>query len=204
MHLFVVFAPSGTGKTSLVQALAADASHLSLSVSHTTRPIREGEQNGVDYVFVNEDEFAALRKAGEFVEHAQVYGNWYGTTRRQLEKQLAQGHVLLEIDWQGARQIRDRMPGAVLIGIQPPNVAEVRSRLERRGKDSAETIDKRMLTIAEEIRQLSMADYLVVNDQFDQALADLRAIVRARCLEYATMRRQYQQLLASLDQPFGR
>ena len=197
--MFVVFAPSGAGKTSLVRGLVAADATLALSVSYTTRAKREGEKNGIDYMFISEDDFASMRAANQFVEHAYVYGNWYGTGRERLESQLQQGNTVLEVDWQGARQISQSMPQTVLIGIQPPTIAEVRARLKKRGKDCDQVIDKRMQTIGEEIRRLAMADYLVINDEFDLALADLRAIVRSHSLEYQSMRQQHQQLLAQLD-----
>ena len=195
MFLFVVFAPSGTGKTSLVQALVSQTTGLRLSVSHTTRAKRDGEVDGRDYIFVSEQEFAALRQESAFIESACVYGNWYGTSKALVSKQLADSDLLLEIDWQGAQQIRRALPQSVLIGIQPPTVAEVRARLERRAKDSPETIDARMQSIVDEIRQLQMADYLVINDKFDQALSDLQSIVRSCRLQYKAMRQQHQKLI---------
>jgi guanylate kinase len=178
--LFVVVAPSGAGKTSLVSALLGAERGLRLSVSYTTRAPREGEVDGREYHFVSRAAFESMIGAGDFIEHANVYGNYYGTSRRWIEAELAGGHdVLLEIDWQGARQVRALFPNMVGIFILPPSLAELRRRLTARGKDSAEVIERRMASAREEISHVLEFEYIIVNEQFDVAVADLQAVVRA-------------------------
>ena len=178
--LFVVVAPSGAGKTSLVNRLLEAERGIRLSVSHTTRAPREGEVDGREYHFVARAAFEAMIAAGDFLEHANVYGNYYGTSRRWIEDQLAGEHdVLLEIDWQGARQVRKLFPRMVGIFILPPSLAELRRRLTDRGKDSPEVIERRMASAREEISHVLEFEYIIVNEQFDVALADLQAVVRA-------------------------
>ncbi len=178
--LFVVVAPSGAGKTSLVAALLAAEKGLRLSVSFTTRAPREGEVQGREYNFVAREAFEAMVAAGDFLEHANVYGNYYGTSRRWIEDELAGEHdVLLEIDWQGAAQVRRLFPGMVGIFILPPSLAELQRRLEARGKDSAEVIARRMASAREEISHVLEFEYIIVNEHFDEAVADLKAVVRA-------------------------
>jgi guanylate kinase len=178
--LFVVVAPSGAGKTSLVNALLGAERGLRLSVSYTTRAPREGEVDGREYHFVPRAAFESMIAAGDFIEHANVYGNYYGTSRRWIEAELAGGHdVLLEIDWQGARQVRALFPDMVGIFILPPSLAELRRRLTARGKDSAEVIERRMASAREEISHVLEFEYIIVNEQFDVAVADLQAVVRA-------------------------
>ncbi|MBL0141992.1 MAG: guanylate kinase [Betaproteobacteria bacterium] len=178
--LFVVVAPSGAGKTSLVNAMLEAERGIRLSVSFTTRTPREGEVEGREYHFVSREAFDAMNAAGDFLEHANVYGNFYGTSRRWIEAELAGEHdVLLEIDWQGARQVRKLFPGVVGIFILPPSIDELRRRLTARGKDSAEAIERRMASAREEISHVLEFEYIIVNEQFDVALADLSAVVRA-------------------------
>jgi len=178
--LFVVVAPSGAGKTSLVNRLLEAERGIRLSVSHTTRAPRAGEVDGRDYHFVAREAFEAMIAAGDFLEHADVYGNYYGTSRRWIEQELAGEHdVLLEIDWQGARQVRKLFPRMVGIFILPPSLAELRRRLTDRGKDSPEVIERRMASAREEISHVLEFEYIIVNEQFDVALADLQAVVRA-------------------------
>ena len=178
--LFVVVAPSGAGKTSLVNRLLEAERGIRLSVSHTTRAPRAGEVDGREYHFVTRAAFEAMIAAGDFLEHADVYGNYYGTSRRWIEKELAGEHdVLLEIDWQGARQVRKLFPRMVGIFILPPSLAELRRRLTDRGKDSPEVIERRMASAREEISHVLEFEYIIVNEQFDVALADLQAVVRA-------------------------
>ena len=179
-NLFVVVAPSGAGKTTLVDALLKREPNIKLSMSYTTRAPRPGERDGVDYHFVTRERFEAMIGAGEFLEHAQVHGNYYGTSKRWIDQELAGDHdVLLEIDWQGAAQVR-RIFGAITgIFILPPSLAELRRRLEGRGKDSPETIAKRLANASEEISHVLEFEYIIVNDSFDSALEDLLAIVRA-------------------------
>ncbi len=179
-NLFVVVAPSGAGKTSLVAGLLHRDPGIHLSMSFTTRAPRSGEQDGVDYHFVDRAQFERMIAAGELLEHALVHGNYYGTSKRWIDRELSGDHdVLLEIDWQGARQVRtlfDRMTG---IFILPPSLAELRRRLEGRGKDSAEAIARRLANASEEISHVLEFEYIIVNDRFDTALEDLQALVRA-------------------------
>lgn len=179
-NLFVVCAPSGAGKTSLVAELLRREPQVRLSISHTTRRPREGERDGREYHFVDEPAFEAMAAAGDFLEHARVHGNLYGTSRRWIEGRVAEGHdVLLEIDWQGAAQVRRHFPTLVGIFILPPSLQELRRRLESRGKDSAETIARRLANAREEISHVLEFEYIIVNDRFEQALEDLLAVVRA-------------------------
>ena len=195
--LFVVSAPSGAGKTSLLRALIPTDPRLQLSVSHTTRGARPGEQDGTHYHFVDRARFEAMVAAGEFVEHARVFDNLYGTAERSVRDVLgANLDVVLEIDWQGARQVRARFPEAVSVFIVPPSVEALRERLSGRGQDSAEIIDRRMRDARSELSHFGEYDYLVVNDEFDEALADLRAIVGAERLRLA---RQQARLGAALE-----
>jgi len=178
--LYTVSAPSGAGKTSLVTALLETVDDLVLSVSHTTRPRRSGEVDGRDYYFVDDATFDRMVDDHAFLEHAQVYGNRYGTSRASVQDTLETGRdVLLEIDWQGARQVRAHIPGSVSIFILPPSREDLVRRLRGRGQDSDEIIQQRMEAAIDEMSHYAEADYLVINDDFDQALGDLRAIVRA-------------------------
>jgi guanylate kinase len=178
--LFVVVAPSGAGKTSLVNAMLAGEPAIRLSVSCTTRAPREGEVEGREYRFIGRAAFEAMIAAGDFLEHAEVYGNYYGTSRAWIEGELAQGHdVLLEIDWQGARQVRALFPHMIGVFILPPSLEELRRRLTARGKDSPESIARRMASAREEISHVLEFEYIIINEQFDVALADLQAVVRA-------------------------
>lgn len=178
--LFVVVAPSGAGKTSLVNAVLAVETGIRLSVSFTTRAPREGEVDGREYHFVARERFEAMIAAGDFLEHANVYGNYYGTSRRWIEQELAGEHdVMLEIDWQGAEQVRRLFPRMVGIFILPPSIGELRRRLTARGKDASEVIERRMASAREEISHVLEFEYIIVNEQFDAAVADLQAVVRA-------------------------
>ncbi len=179
-NLFVITAPSGAGKTSLVDELLKKEPNIRLSPSYTTRPPRAGEADGVDYHFVTRDKFEKMIAAGDFLEYANVYGNYYGTSKSWIESELRGHHdVLLEIDWQGARQLRALFPHLVGIFILPPSLAELKKRLESRGKDSPDAIVKRMASAREEISHVLEFEYIIVNDKFDSALADLIGIVRA-------------------------
>jgi len=181
--LFIVSAPSGAGKTSLLRELVPKDPQLVMSVSHATRPMRDGEQDGVHYHFVSVAEFEALIEAGAFLEHAQVFDNFYGTSESAVKAQLASGQdVILEIDWQGARQVRQRFPLAVSIFIAPPSIAALRERLSGRGQDSEEVVQRRMADARSELSHFPEYEYLVINDDFDTALADLQAIFRAERL----------------------
>jgi guanylate kinase len=178
--LFVVVAPSGAGKTSLVHALLKREPNIRLSVSHTTRKPREGESHGREYHFVERAGFERMIAAGDFLEHANVYGNYYGTSRRWIEEQIAGDHdVLLEIDWQGAQQVRRIFPGMVGVFVLPPALGELERRLQARGKDSPEAIAKRMASAREEISHVLEFEYIIVNERFEAALDDLTAIVHA-------------------------
>jgi len=175
-----VVAPSGAGKTSLVDALLKREPNIHLSPSYTTRAPRQGEKDGVDYFFISREKFEKMIAAGEFLEHADVYGNYYGTSRKWIESELAGDHdVLLEIDWQGAHQVRKLFPHMAGIFILPPSLGELRNRLKSRGKDSPEAIEKRMASARDEISHVLEFEYIIVNEQFEAALADLVAVVRA-------------------------
>lgn len=198
-QLFIVSAPSGAGKSSLVRAWLEQDTNISLSISYTTRPPRRGEVDGVHYHFVDRDTFMAMLNRGEFLESAEIYGQHYGTSQPWIEAQMAQGRdILLEIDWQGAAQVRRLMPQAVSIFILPPSIAELRRRLEGRGTDSPEVIERRMAAAREEISHALEADYLVVNDVFETALADLLAIARARRLRMDVQASRLSGLMHSL------
>jgi guanylate kinase len=181
--LFVISAPSGAGKTSLVAALLESDPALRVSVSYTTRPPRPGEIDGEHYHFVDTPTFDAMVAGGAFVEYARVFGNAYGTAESALRDALSAGDdVILEIDWQGARQVRERLPGAVSIFVIPPTLAALESRLRGRGQDPDEVIAARMARARDELSHYAEYDYLVVNDRFDDALARLRAIIAAERL----------------------
>ena len=198
-NLFVVVAPSGAGKTSLVAKLLEGDANVRLSVSYTTRAPRAGEVNGREYHFVTRGEFERMIAANDFLEHAEVYGNYYGTSRRWIENELAGGHdVLLEIDWQGAAQVRRIFPHMVGIFILPPSLPELHRRLTGRGKDSPEAIDKRMASAREEISHVLEFEYIIVNEHFEAASADLQAVVRAARLS----RPHQEKRLASLLHEF--
>lgn len=178
--LFVISAPSGAGKTSLVKALLEQDPGLALSVSCTTRAPRTGEQDGVHYHFLDRDRFESAVAAGEFMEHAEVFGNLYGTRESDLRAHLESGRdLILEIDWQGARQVRRRFPAAVSLFILPPSLAELERRLRGRGTDSDAVIAQRLGQAREDLSHWSEYDYLIVNDRFESALGELQAIVTA-------------------------
>lgn len=178
-QVFVIAAPSGGGKTSLINALIEQDPSLRPSVSHTTRPARPGEQHGKHYYFVDEDYFQALIDQGAFLEYALVFGDYKGTTRRAVERQLASGYdVLLDIDWQGARQVREAMPESHSIFILPPSLKVLRERLSRRGQDSPEVIAERMGKARSEISHWDEFDHVIINDNFEDALENLHAIIQ--------------------------
>jgi guanylate kinase len=181
--LFIVSAPSGAGKTSLLRELVPADPRLVMSVSHATRPMRPGETDGVHYHFVSVERFLELAGQGAFLEHARVFDNYYGTAEAAVREQLEAGlDVVLEIDWQGARQVRRRFPGAVSVFIVPPSIEALRERLAGRGQDAAEVVERRMADARSELSHYPEYDYLVVNDDFATALADLRALVVAERL----------------------
>lgn len=197
--LFVLSAPSGAGKTSLVEALRASVTDFAVSVSHTTRSQRPGEVSGQAYYFVAHEEFERMVAAGEFLEYAKVFGNYYGTARATVESLLGSGQdVLLEIDWQGARQIRALMPQCVTVFILPPSRDALRNRLQARGQDDAETIGRRMREAISELSHYHEYDYLVVNDRFETALSDLLSIIHAQRLRTQRQGRHLTHLIRSL------
>jgi len=184
--LFIVSSPSGGGKTSLVKALLESEPEVRLSVSHTTRAPRPGEVNGRAYHFVALPEFERMQQAGEFLESAVIYGNRYGTSQKWIERERAEGRdVLLEIDWQGALQVRRLMRQVVSIFILPPSLEVLESRLKGRAQDSAETIARRLAAAREEISHVAEYDYVIINDDFNRAALDLRSIIRAERLKLA-------------------
>jgi len=198
-NLFIVTAPSGAGKSSLVNALLEADSNIKLSVSYTTRAPRPGEVDGVHYHFVSVDAFQEMLARSEFLESAEVYGNYYGTSQPWIEAQMQAGHdILLEIDWQGAGQVRKLFPDCLGIFILPPSQAALRERLTKRNQDSEEVINRRVAAAREDISHALEFDYLVVNDVFDVALADLQAIVRARRLGIHSQMHRLEPLLHGL------
>lgn len=197
--LFVVSAPSGAGKTSLVRELRAQVDGFTVSVSHTTRAQRPGERHGVDYFFVDSSQFAQMVAEGAFLEYAQVFDNHYGTTRAAVDVALASGKdVLLEIDWQGARQIKAQMPDCISLFILPPSREALAHRLHGRGQDDADTIARRMRDSIAEMSHYAEFDYLIVNDDFDTALLEMRSVVTASRLRTTAQSARHHALIASL------
>ncbi len=197
--LFVVAAPSGAGKSSLVNALLENNPNMELSISTTTRPPRPGESEGSHYHFVDQASFDSMRKAGEFLEFARVFDNWYGTSSKAIAQILERGHdVILEIDWQGARQVEEQFPGVHLIFILPPSVQALRQRLSKRAQDSEEVIERRMREARREMAHWIEFDYLVINDKFEVALNDLHSIVRSAHLRQPDQRIRHRKLLEEL------
>ncbi|MDC7829105.1 MULTISPECIES: guanylate kinase [Pseudomonas] len=197
--LYIVSAPSGAGKTSLVKALLDALPDIRVSVSHTTRAMRPGETDGVNYHFVDCATFTNLLEHGDFLEHAEVFGNYYGTSQAALERDLAEGHdLILEIDWQGAQQVRRKLPHAQSIFILPPSQAALRQRLDNRGQDSAEIIERRMREAVSEMSHYVEYDYLIINDDFASALEDLKSIFRTRQLRLDRQQRRHDDLLVDL------
>lgn len=198
-NLFILSAPSGAGKSSLIKALLAKHANIKVSVSHTTRAPRSGEQQGVHYHFVTVDEFKQLIDQGDFFECAQVFDNYYGTSKNAIEQQLAAGiDVFLDIDWQGAQQVRRLAPEVTTIFILPPSKAELEQRLNNRGQDSAEVIASRMAKAQGEMSHYNEFDYLVINDDFATALSDIEAIVLAKRLETQAQTIKQQGLISAL------
>ena len=199
-NLFAVAAPSGAGKSSLVKALLELDSHLAVSVSHTTRAPRGQEQHGREYWFVDEPEFRAMADRGEFFEWAQVHGKLYGTSRLAIADRLARGEdVVLEIDWQGALQIKRLFEHTVLIFILPPSWDELRQRLLRRGEDNPETIEQRMANARDEVAHARDFDFVIINSLFETALFDLKTVVHSQRLKYAAQRRNKSAVFAALN-----
>jgi guanylate kinase len=198
-NLFTVSAPSGAGKTSLVNAALEALPNLRISVSHTTRSMRPGEEDGVNYNFVDENTFVELIKAGDFLEHAQVFGNFYGTSESWVRETLNAGYdVILEIDWQGAEQVRKIIPETVGIFILPPSRDVLRERLTNRGQDEADVIEQRMSEARDEISHFSEADYVIVNDEFQTALDELTAIILTTDFYRKKDFQKHQALIAEL------
>ncbi len=198
-NLYVVAAPSGAGKTTLVRLLLEEEPAVNLSISYTTRAPRPGEQNGREYHFVDAPTFQEMIARQEFLEWAEVHGNFYGTSKTWIADQLAAGRdVLLEIDWQGAQQVRQLFPQAVGIFILPPSMAELTRRLTGRGTDSAEVIARRLAAAQAEMRHVGEFDYVIINDQLEQALVDLCAVVRASRLSFKVQHARHADLFETL------
>lgn len=198
-NLYAVSAPSGAGKSSLVKALLELDSHLVVSVSHTTRKPRGQEQDGREYHFTDEPTFREMIAAGQFVEWAEVHGNLYGTSRMAIEQRIHDGQdVMLEIDWQGALQIKQLYEQAVLVFVLPPSWGELRERLKRRGEDGEDTIERRMQNARDEVAQARHFDFLIINTLFETALFDLKAIVHAQRLTFAAQRNNRSAVFEAL------
>ena len=192
-------APSGAGKTSLIKALMEQDQRVEVSVSHTTRPQRPGEVEGVNYFYVSTETFHEMREAGAFFESAEVFGHFYGTSITQLEARLSDGaDVILEIDWQGAQQVRKLLPDSAWLFILPPSLEALKSRLQARGQDSEDTIDRRMRAARDEMSHWDEADYLIINDQFDVALEALQALMRSLRLRTGQQQSALQDLIEDL------
>jgi guanylate kinase len=196
---YIVTAPSGAGKTSLVEAVVSREESVCVSVSHTTRPARPGEKDGINYHFVSDDDFISMLQQGEFLESAEVYGHRYGTSQNWVDQKLNNGRdVILEIDWQGAAQVRNLHREVCSIFILPPSVEALSQRLTKRAQDDAETIDNRMRQAVNEITHVAEADFVVVNDDFESAVEDMRAIIRSQRLTVLQQQVEQAALLVSL------
>jgi len=198
-NLFIVSAPSGAGKTSLVSAMLAATPDVDLSISYTTRPPRPGEADGKDYHFVSRETFLAMAERGDFLESAEIYGNLYGTSQSWIQAETANGRdILLEIDWQGAAQVRRVFPDCISIFILPPSLQALESRLKNRGKDSDEVITRRMQTACDEIAHVAEFDYVIINDKLDGAVQQLRAVVVAAGIRRDRQVARHQDLINQL------
>jgi len=198
-QMFIVSAPSGAGKTSLVRRAIADLSELTVAVSHTTRAQRPGEKEGEDYFFVGREQFEQMINSDQFLEYAEVFGNFYGTSMQSVNSALKSGiDVILEIDWQGAAQVRQKLSDIISIFILPPSRATLIERLRGRGQDSDEVIDKRTSEAVLEMQQYHQADYLLINDDFDQALAELKAVVLSHRVLKTRQTSRHAGLITSL------
>ena len=199
--LFIVAAPSGAGKTTLVRLLLEQDRQVRLSVSYTTRAPRPGEENGREYHFVSVADFLAMKERGDFLEWAEVHGNYYGSSRVWIESQMQSGQdMLLEIDWQGAQQMRRQFPEAVSVFILPPSIAELEQRLRRRGADSEDVIARRVAGALGEMRHVDEFDFVIINNDLDVALGELKAAVRASRLRFLRQRARYPDVFRFLDQ----
>ncbi len=200
-NLYVVSAPSGAGKTSLVNKLVAVDKQIAVSVSHTTRTMRPGEKDGVSYHFVDHAVFREMIDGGDFLEYAEVFDNFYGTSNSRIQQQLAEGlDIILEIDWQGARQVRRQIKHTISIFILPPSRDVLRRRLTDRGQDSKDTINRRMRDAVSESSHFDEYDYLIINDDFDTALQELTVIFRAQRLQFARQRKRHAPMIEELLQ----
>lgn len=198
-HLYIVAAPSGAGKTTLVRMLLENDPGIRLSISYTTRPPRPGEADGREYNFVDMETFRGMVARGDFLEWAEVHGNCYGTSRPWIAAEMAAGRdVLLEIDWQGAQQVRRQFPEAIGIFVLPPSLAVLRQRLTGRGTDSNEVIARRLAAAQDEMRHVTEFEYVIINDKLEQALADLLAVVRASRLRLDSQHARHSRLFADL------
>ncbi len=198
--LFIVTAPSGAGKTTLVKLLLDHDSNVRQSVSYTTRAPRAGEVDGVAYHFIDVKVFVAMRDRGEFLEWAEVHGNFYGTSRVWLEEQMRSGHdMLVEIDWQGAQQVRERFHDAIGIFVMPPSMAELENRLRKRGLDSEEVIQRRVAAALGEMRHVGEFDFVIINNDLQFALGELRAAVLASRLRFARQKARHPEMFRFLD-----
>jgi guanylate kinase len=198
-NLYIIVAPSGAGKTSLVEQLLVQNTNLYVSISHTTRPARNNEENGVNYHFISETDFTNMSSEGDFLESAEVYGHNYGTSKKWVDSQLTLGRdVILEIDWQGARQIRAILPGACSIFILPPSLEALTQRLQGRGQDDIGTIKDRMQEAQSVITHFSEADFVIVNDDFETALRDINAIIKTQRLNARNQEKNLRGLIRSL------
>jgi guanylate kinase len=199
-NLFIVSAPSGAGKTSLVNALLNINPQIALSISYTTRKARPGEQNGKDYHFVSREEFIAMSSRSEFLESAEVYGNLYGTSQTWISGEIGKGHdILLEIDWQGAAQVRRLFPQCISIFILPPSIEELEKRLKGRGKDNDEVIARRMAAVREDVAHVAEFDYVIINDNLNEALRELNAVVLATRVRRDRQLIRHQALINQLQ-----
>ncbi len=198
-NLFMVVAPSGAGKSTLVNALLARDPAIRLSISYTTRKPRPGEQDGQHYHFTTVDDFLERHGRGEFLESAEVHGNYYATSRLWIEQQMKSGHdVLLEIDWQGAQQVKKRFRNAVEIFILPPSLAALEERLKKRGQDEPNVITRRLLAAGSEIAHAAESEYVIINEHFERALAELQCVVDATRLRFASQYARHTQLFVEL------
>jgi guanylate kinase len=199
-NLFIISAPSGAGKTSLVHALLDINPNIDLSVSYTTRDPRPGEQDGRDYHFVSREFFLEMAKRGEFLESAEVYGNLYGTSQIWITQEIARGRdLLMEIDWQGASQVRRLFPDSVSIFLLPPSISTLEQRLKGRGKDNDAVIAKRMAAVREDIAHIAEFDYVIINDNLNDALRELNAVVLSARLRCAKQLSRHQAIINQLQ-----